>query len=297
MRLRQLSGCLLLLCAARAFALPISGVPLDAPLAQAPVNPELETAQEQIDSGDFEEAVKTLQQALNEPDVSDDQLVEIYRLLGLAHLYLGNESSAREAYEKLLQARPDYELPKSASPRIRNLYARIKEDIKKRRVRPVTITAEPLTDVEGGQPVEVKAKVEDLALGSKAKLYYRRAGAQAYSSVDFARERGQKDQFRATLPAYELPSEATGYEVEYYLEVADAAQRRLAGKGDAYNPLRFTVKGSEEIVKRDEERHWYQNPWVWVGAGALVAAAGAGTYFLLNQRQTGSITITVRPLP
>src|SRR3954462_11273004 len=114
--MRKLCGCLLLVVAARAFALPLHVLPTDAPLAQAPVSPELEKAQDQIDSGDFEDALKTLQSALNEPDVSDDQLVEIYRLMGLSYLYLGNEDRARDAYEKLLQARPDYELPRSTSP-------------------------------------------------------------------------------------------------------------------------------------------------------------------------------------
>lgn len=92
----------------------------------SPRMPEIDKANEQVDSGDFEEAIKTLQQGLSQPDLTDDQLAEMYRLLGLAHLYLGNEEKARDAFEKLLQARPDYELPKSAPPKIRALYARIR---------------------------------------------------------------------------------------------------------------------------------------------------------------------------
>src|SRR3954470_15382760 len=57
----------------------------------APRVPELEKAIEQVDNGDFEEAVKTLHQGLAQPDLTDDQLAEMYRLLGLANLYLGNE--------------------------------------------------------------------------------------------------------------------------------------------------------------------------------------------------------------
>src|SRR4051812_22940074 len=83
-----------------------------------PTNPEITRAQEQIEQGDFEEAVKTLQAALDAPDVTDDQLVELYRLLGLASLYLGDEARAREAYERLLQARPDFELPRNAPPKL-----------------------------------------------------------------------------------------------------------------------------------------------------------------------------------
>src|SRR5688572_18904069 len=103
-----------LLSPALASALPAFPTP---PLSQlGPTNPEITRAQEQIEQGDFEEAVKTLQAGLDEPDVTDDQLVELYRLLGLASLYLGDEARAREAYERLLQARPDFELPRTAPP-------------------------------------------------------------------------------------------------------------------------------------------------------------------------------------
>ena len=120
--------------------------------------------------------MKTLQAALDAPDVTDDQLVELYRLLGLASLYLGDEARAREAYERLLQARPDFELPRNAPPKLRQLYARIKEDIKSRRVRPVTLLVDPIPDPTGGEPVQVDARIEDMALGAKAKLFFRRAG-------------------------------------------------------------------------------------------------------------------------
>ncbi|MHB8872795.1 MAG: hypothetical protein ACYC8T_03825 [Myxococcaceae bacterium] len=280
-----------------------AGVPLpcDAPaaavLGQAgPRNLAVEKAQEQLDAGDFDGAVKTLQVGLNEPDVTDDQMVELYRLLGLAQLYLGNEEKARDAFEKLLQARPDFDLPRSEPPKIRALYGRIKEDIKKRRVRPVTITPPSLSEAAADQPLDVTAKIENLGLGAKAKLYYRRSGGQAFSSVDFVRRKDPKDEFRATVPAYEVPGEPRAYEMDYYLEVADAAQRRLAGRGDPYNPLTFRVLPKEEVagpVVVDEGR-WYQNGWIWTGIGVVAAGAAAGIVVVATQKQTGTLPIHVR---
>ena len=78
--------------------------------------PELQRALKQLEDGDFDRAVETLERGLSRPDLTDAQLVEMYRLLGLASLYLGREEKAREAYEKLLQAMPDYELPRATSP-------------------------------------------------------------------------------------------------------------------------------------------------------------------------------------
>jgi hypothetical protein len=248
---------------------------------------EIEAAQTQLDDGDYEDVLATTARGLARPELTDEQLAELYRLEGLAHLYLGNEDRARLAFEKLLQARPDYEIPKTAPPKVKGLYARIKEDIKKRRVRPVTLSLEPVGAVEPDAPLVVRARIDDLALGSKAKLFFRRAGAQAYSSVDF-RRRGE--QFEATVPAFEVEGSA----LEYFVEVADAAQRRLAGRGDAYNPLVVSVvaRAAEPAVAA-QERHWYQIPWVWVGVGVGVAAITTTAVVLATQKQTATVQVDV----
>lgn len=269
------------------------------PLFQlGPTHPEITRAQEQIEQGDFEEAVKTLQTGLDKPDVTDDQLVELYRLLGLASLYLGDEARAREAYERLLQARPDFELPRNAPPKLRSLYARIKEDIKSRRVRPVTLTVDPVPDPKGGEQVTVDARIQDMALGAKAKIFYRRAGDQAYNSVDFTRDRSNKERYRAILPAYELPAEATAYEVEYYFEVADAAQRRLAGRGDSFHPLVFQVLPQQAAAQASvSSRPWYKSPWLWVAVGAVAVGGTAAGVALATSEERGRVPVTIRVNP
>lgn len=260
----------------------------------APKNDALTKGQQQVDEGDFEDAVKTLQAGLDAPDLSDEQLAELYRLLGLAHLYLGNEDKARDAFEKLLQARPDYELPKATPPKIRTLYARIKEDIRKRRVRPVTLTVAGVPEQMPGLAVTVESRIDDMALGAKAKLFYRRSGAQNYSSIDFLRDRTDRSIYRATIPAFELPEESAAYDLEYYVEVADAAQRRLAGRGDPFTPLTFRVNAKVATEETEKPKAWYQNPWVWVGIGAGAAAVTTGAVILATQKPTGTLPITIQ---
>jgi len=264
-----------------------------------PTNPQITRAQEQIEQGDFEEAVKTLQAGLNEPDVTDDQLVELYRLLGLASLYLGDEAQARQAFERLLQARPDFELPRNAPPKLKSLYARIKEDIKSRRLRPVTILVDPIQDITGGETVLVKARIQDMALGAKAKIFYRRAGDVAFNSVDFTRQRGSKEDYQAILPAYEIPAESTAYEVEYYFEVADAAQRRLAGKGDSFNPLVFQVLPQQAAGQpaASTGRPWYKSPWLWVAVGAVAVGGTAAGVAIATSEERGRLPVTIRVNP
>jgi tetratricopeptide (TPR) repeat protein len=280
-----------------AFAMPEAPRPtlLALSLGQTvPRNATIDRASKQVDDGDFEDAVKTLERGIEAPDLTDAQLAELYRLLGLSHLYLGNEERARDAFEKLLQARPDYELPRATPPKIRQIYGRIKDDIRKRRVRPVTLSLSPVADAAGGNPVLVSAHIDDLALGARAKLFYRRAGAQNFSSIDFLREKGSRVEFTATIPAFELPLEEAAYEVEYYVEVADAAQRRLAGRGDAYTPLSFKVAARQLAAAVIEAHPWYKNPWVWVGVGVGAAAIATGAVVLATSQQTATLPIKIQ---
>ncbi len=255
-------------------------------------------AQAQIDEGDFEDALKTLEAGIDDPELSDEQLAEMYRLQGLAALYLGNQDKARSAFERLLQARPDYEIPKSTSPRIRELYAKIKEDIKKRRVRPVTLTLEPVDDVVQGSAVQVEAQIDDMALGAVARLFYRRAGVQSFSFVDFTRDRQVKNRYHSTLPGFELPSESSTYEVEYFVEVVDAGQRRLAGKGDPYSPMRFRAVpegGGTSPGTKVGAVPLYQSPWFWVVVGVVVAGGvGATIAIATAQKPTGQVPVNIQ---
>lgn len=281
----------------------LAGVAVAAPWLDAPVllgqvvprNEALTKAAQQVDEGDFEDAVRTLEKGIDQPDLTDDQLAELYRLLGLSHLYLGNEDRARDAFEKLLQARPDYELPKAAPPKIRALYARIKEDIRKRRVRPVTLTLTPAGDAPGGAAVIVEARIEDMALGAKAKLFYRRAGIESFSSIDFLRGKTSRTDYTATIPAFEVPSEDSSYEVEYFVEVADAAQRRLAGKGDPYNALTFRVAAKQAALEPvAEPTPIYKSPWLWIGLGVVAAGAVTGIVVAATSNQTGTLPVKIQ---
>ena len=280
--------------------LPAVGHSQSSPLSvrAEPVLPEYARAKGLIEQGEFDAAVEALHKGLDEPDVTDDQLADLYQLLGLAELYLGHQDKARDAFEKLLQARPDYELPRSEPPKIRSLYARIKEDIKHRRVLPVTLQVQPVRGAVQGQPLTLHAKVENLALGARPHLFYRRAGSQAFSSIDFRHERGTRERFSATLSPTELPVDLRPYDIEYYVEVTDAANRRLAGAGDAFDPMSFRVDPpAGEAVAAEESTPWYKNPWVWVVGGAVTVGAGVGIVALATSKQTGTLTIRIAVNP
>jgi hypothetical protein len=149
----------------------------------------------------------------------------------------------------------------------------------------------PVSEAQAGTEVTPHPQAENLSLGARPKRYARRGGTQSYSSLEFLREKGTRDRFVATLGAAELPSDAHTYEVEYYVEVSDAAERRLAGKGDAYNPLSFRVTPAETAEVDDSP--WYKSPWVWVVGGAVAAGAAVGIVAAATSKQTGTLPLTI----
>jgi tetratricopeptide (TPR) repeat protein len=260
------------------------------------VNPLIEHAQKQMDNADFEAAVQTLNQAVADPDNTTEALAVIYRMLGNCYLYMDDGPKARAAFERLLEVQPDYELPPSAPPKLRDLYKRIKDDIRRGRVKPVRLVHERLTAVPPDRPVEISAQIIDLPLGARARVYYRRAGTESYSSVDLKRKL-HTDTFSATLPGFELPPGGSG--MEYYLEVTDAAQRRIAGAGDALEPTSFQVAREEQPPPESKpaEESVLSKPTLWAIVGGVVLvglAAGGATYLIVNQQHTGTLTVTVK---
>lgn len=250
----------------------------DAPLAQVSApNALLDLAESLLAEGNFEQAIAVVQERLADDDVPRDELAELYRLLGLAHLYLGDEEAARAAYEKLLEARPDYELPRSAPPKIQELYARIEEDIRQRRAPKVTLTVHSIGSHPGGQPLTVFVKVGDLPVGGKPLLHHRRRGTTAWNNVAFTPEPSAAGTFIARVPAFALVDEGAAYEVEYYIEVQDPEHGRVAESGTAEQPQRFTVTTSQSIADAEAAEKtsaaWYKRPWVWIVGGVVLAGA------------------------
>jgi tetratricopeptide (TPR) repeat protein len=263
----------------RAMAAKSRAAPKPVPSAST----DLLKARQAQEAGEFERSVRAVEAVLKQyPDLAEATRAEAYRLLGLGHLYLGNEAEARKAYATLLEIQPDYELPRSAPPKVLTIYERIVDELRLKRLPPVTLRVADIPDIVGDQPLSLRAAVENYAPGLKAKLYYRRPPKGIYSSSDFQRDAPTRDDFTAVLPAYDLKAESTPYRIEYYVEVADAARRRLAGHGTLEEPRSFQVLADPTLAPK---RPWFKNPWVWVAGGAVVAVAATTIVVIATTRR------------
>jgi hypothetical protein len=111
--------------------------------------------------------------------------------------------------------------------------------------------------------------------------------------VDFVRARGSETDFVATVPAWEVPREDAVWQIEYFVEVTDAEQVRLAGRGDPLSPLSFPVAPRPPAAPAPPAQHWASNPWLWVAVGACAAAVGAGVAIVVSNPPTATLPIHI----
>lgn len=91
-------------------------------------NPHLDNAKTMEAELNYEEMPEELAQALAQPGNTADETAEIYRLLGMAHLALGEKDQAQYAFIKLLTIQPKFQMPSTENPRFRKAFGDIKAE-------------------------------------------------------------------------------------------------------------------------------------------------------------------------
>ena len=89
--------------------------------------PELKRAKDRFEFGAYADAAGTLRQLLaGDPDLSEQEFIDAYRMLGIAEYHLGDLPQARAAFVNLLSYDPDYALdPFLVPPVIVDFFVRV----------------------------------------------------------------------------------------------------------------------------------------------------------------------------
>ena len=124
--------------------------------AQERCEVELERAKRDYFSGRFERAIVLAANCIEEGNLSEDQLKQAYRLLGLTYLALDQINQARQAISKLLILVPNYSPDPMQDP---PPYTQIVEDVKKQ------LSAEKQKEE---QPAKVRGSKKFLFIGGGA---------------------------------------------------------------------------------------------------------------------------------
>jgi tetratricopeptide (TPR) repeat protein len=86
---------------------------------------QLQEAQAAYEALKFERALGLLNQALSSPQFPARERAEIYLYIGLCRLQLGEEASARQAFDEALSLNPQASLPPLVSPKISRVFAEV----------------------------------------------------------------------------------------------------------------------------------------------------------------------------
>jgi hypothetical protein len=217
----------------------------------------------------YEESIQVLSGALVRPNSTKEQRLEMYHLLALDHITLGDDDEADSFVRALLALRPDYELAASESPRFREFFARVRQQWEaegrpgilgdESAQRPVQLRHRSPSSATREAGVLLTAQVDDPDHRvTSVKLYFR-VGTTGKFSEETTQYDAAAGSVRGRFPA----SAVRPPFVTYYLLAKDKNGVPLASSGDADAPLRLPVP--------DADKGWL---FPLAISGGLVAAAG-----------------------
>lgn len=245
----------------------------------------IDSAKKAFEEAQYDESLQLLSAALLKLDVTDDQRVEVYRLLAYNYILLKKEDAAKSAAYKLYALDEDFTLPKGESPRFREPFSRWKQawiddgrpgqkKAEEKPAAPVVVKHSPPDQVPHDQSVAITGDVTDPDHRvAKVTLFYRSGSSGKFTELDAKLALGG---FQANIPGTAI----TPPLVEYYVQAFDSSGLPLAGRGDAEAPLRVIVEG-------EKEGSIFSTWWFWTGTTAVVAGGVLGFLLLSKKSSTG----------
>jgi hypothetical protein len=255
----------------------------------------LDRAREMFDDQRYEESIQTLSGALVRPGTSVAERIEVYKLLAFNYITLGKSEESDAAVRALLVLDENFELPKSESPRFREVFEKTKkaweEEGKPGKVEegtpgvektPIKMTHATPAQVEQGTAIKIEGKVDDPdARVERVDMHYRSGDKGKFVKAPLVFSMGA---FRGQIPT----SAVTPPLVEYYLLALDKDGLPVAARGDADAPVRVVVPEDDSTV--------FESPWFWIPVGVAVVGGAILTGVLVSElggETTATSTIRV----
>jgi hypothetical protein len=208
----------------------------------------------------YEEAVVEYQRYLSTPERPVKERSLALFELGFIHLVLGDEATAQNRAIEALELDPKLALPADTAQkqvdfltRTRKAWlARARLEVKDRQSE----DAASLVRVSVSDPEQ---KVARVLLRSSAKSIGPFTSNEMTCDAELC---------TAALPS---PTGDPSFTAYYFVEALDVTQATIARAGSAEAPSQLVVV---------DTRPWYQSPWVWAIAGAVIVGGAAVGYAL-----------------
>jgi len=235
----------------------------------------LAKARKAFDDLDYPEAQTALGEAIAEGGHKPAEMIEIYKLSGIAAASSGDGKAATDSFKRLLALSPSATLPSGTSPKIAKHFAAASSFIKQQ--QPLSVKNETSNDPPS---VTIVIDSDPMEMIAKASVTF---------VVDGKPERTLdgvgNDKIKIDLPH--------GKRIDLRIAVLDGHKNHLVEMGTRDVPIVITgaeekpiVVPKEKIVAKTEKPRaplpWYFKWYLWAGAG--VVFTGTATYFGLETR-------------
>jgi hypothetical protein len=195
----------------------------------------------------YEESIETLSGALVRPGNTSAQRIEIYRLLAFDYIILGRKDEADAAVRALLSLQPDFELPRSESPRFRDFFTATRAHWEaegrpglvtdQSPVRSVSLKHASPSEAKPDEEIPLAAQLDDPDHRAAGVTLFYRAGSSGKYAETAAQVDPADGAVRIAIPAAAVRAPY----VAYYLLARDKSGLPVASSGDADAPLRIPV--------------------------------------------------------
>ncbi|MBN2357917.1 MAG: hypothetical protein JXR83_00590 [Deltaproteobacteria bacterium] len=234
-------------------------------------NDALARAQALYEELRYEEALGAYREALAVKGNRPNAIADIYLHLGILAASMDRKAEAIDYFTRLLLVNPRAQLASNVPPKVREPFESAQRALTT--TTPFRLEHTPLTRLPaaGGLQVEARLQSDSLGLARGVTLRYRQRGATTYSALS----KEGKGSLLFTVAASELPPRI---DIEYFLELTDGFGGVLLEFGAANSPIVVRAGGAAGAAAAAVEpaAAWYQNPWIWVAAGAGAAILVAG---------------------
>ena len=235
-----------LVAAVQGAALPVLAQPR--PSGAQPSRDLVQRGRDLYEDQRYEESIQTLSGALVRPGNTRAQRIEIYRLLAFDYIILGRKDEADAAVRALLSLQPDFELPRSESPRFRDFFAATRAHWEaegrpglvteqQAAPRPVALKHASPSEAKPDEEIPLAAQLDDPDHRVAGVALFYRTGSSGKYAETAAHVDPADGAVRASIP----PSAVKAPFVAYYLLARDKSGLPLASSGDADAPLRIPV--------------------------------------------------------
>jgi hypothetical protein len=227
-----------------------------------------------------DEAAVLLTKAKGEGPYAHADYVRLHELLGVANAYLEKPEEAKQAFDVMLALEPTRAISYTLSPKVTFLFEQARARALERPQPSIDLSWSRELTVSDPIPVAVEVVADPHGFLDAARLYYRTKGNVRWSSIDvdlLEAGKAARVELPPAAPASEQPEA-----VELYAVAFDAGKNEVHLFGSERRPREISLQYDPPVP-------WYGQWWVWVLAGAVVAA-GAGTAAYVATRDPGDTT-------